>query len=532
MGFLQNLPTVRGPAIRGGGAWGEDPFHGMYSGYYPPAWGGQMSAAGVPVSPELAMCLTAMYCGTTMIAQDIATMPPHQYRRLDNGGKQRVNRLGLETKLRWQPNEWQTAVEFWSTVVGHMILRGWAPCEIISTPQEVIAQIIPRHPDRVQAKLLPSGRIQYTVSIIGQEPRKVPHDQMFVVRDFSSGAVVPVSRIAYGMNALGNALAAEKFAGAYFKKGITGSLLLSHKGGEMEPAEKTNLHASITQYIAGAENAGGVMLLEEDITVHELGVEPDKAQMMAVRDFGIRECARLLKMPAHKLEAAVLAQAYAAREAANLEYLISCLRPINIEQSIQRDLIFGADKDEYFVEFLMDALFRGDTKARTEYYKAAIQFGWMNRNEVRLRENLNPEPGLDRFLEPLNMTDADEDGRGRRRRREPESEARIDRTQLRLLTFANAAAQRTIRKEVAALAKLAERHSNDAAAWQEGVRAFYEDHAGFVAETMRLPLPVARDYAARHGVTVATQGVKVTEDWEWQEVPNLALLAMEVDQAA
>jgi len=530
MGFLSRLPTVRGPAIRAGVAFGGDPFANDYNGHYPISWGAQMSNAGIRVSPELAMCLTALYCGVTMIAQDIATMPPHQYRRLDNGGKERVDRYGLETKLRWQPNMWQTAVEFWSTVIGHMILRGWAPCEIISTPDDVIAQIIPRHPDRVQAKLLPSGRIQYLIEIAGQEPYKRSHDQMFVVRDFSSGAVVPVSRISYGMNALGNALAAEKFAGAFFRKGITGSLLLTHKDGPMEPTEKTNLQQSIQQFIAGADNAGGLMILEDDLAVTELGIEPDKAQMMAVRDFGIREVARLLKMPAHKLEAAVLAQAYAAREAANLEYLISCLRPIliNIEQAIQRDLIYGEDKSEYFVEFLMDALFRGDTKARTEYYKAAIQFGWMSRNEVRLRENLNPVDGLDRFLEPMNMTDADGEGRARRQDRE----ARMDRTQLRLLSFANAAAQRTIRKEVAHLNTLAKRHEHDAAAWQQAVRAFYEDHAGLVAETMRVPMPIAREYAAKHGVLVSTQGVGVTADWEWQEAPNLALMAMELDQAA
>lgn len=530
MGYLRRMSTFRAAALP---QEQGDPFEGMYNGYYPPQWFGQMSTAGVPVTPELALCLTALYAGVTMIAQDIATMPPHQYRRLDNGGKQRVNRYGLEYKLRWQPNAWQTAVEFWSTVVGHMILRGWSPCEILDSPEESIAQIVPRHPDRVTAKMLPSGRLQYAITQKpGQEPKKVMQDRMFVVRDFSSGAVTPISRISYGMNAIGNALAAEKFSGMYFKKGITGSLIVMHDG-EIPPDEVTNTHSSIMKYIGGAENAGGVLMLENDLTIKELGVEPEKAQMMLVRDFGIREIARLLKMPAHKLEAAVLAQAYAAREAANLEYLISCLRPIiiNIEQAIQRDLIFANDKEDYFVEFLMDALFRGDTKARTEYYKAAIQFGWMNRNEVRLRENLNPEPGLDRFLEPVNMQDAD--GEGRRGRRGDDREAgRVDRTQLRLLSFANAAAQRAIRKEVAHLNTLAKRHENDAAAWQESVRAFYEDHAGFIAETMRLPMPIAREYAARHGVLVSTRGLKVTADWEWQEVPNLALMAMELDQAA
>ena len=54
------------------------------------------------------------------------------------------------------------------------------------------------------------------------------------------------------------------------------------------------------------------------------------------------------------------------------------------------------------VEHLVEGLLRGDTATRYEAYGKAIRDGWMSRNEVRERENLNPMPGLDTFLEPLN----------------------------------------------------------------------------------------------------------------------------------
>ena len=53
-------------------------------------------------------------------------------------------------------------------------------------------------------------------------------------------------------------------------------------------------------------------------------------------------------------------------------------------------------------EHLVDGLLRGDTEARFNAYRSAILAGWMSRNEVREREYLNPKPGLDTFLEPLN----------------------------------------------------------------------------------------------------------------------------------
>jgi hypothetical protein len=40
---------------------------------------------------------------------------------------------------------------------------------------------------------------------------------------------------------------------------------------------------------------------------------------------------------------------------------------------------------------------------RFQAWNAAILSGWVNRNEVREREGFNPEPGLDTYLEPLNV---------------------------------------------------------------------------------------------------------------------------------
>ena len=133
------------------------------------------------------------------------------------------------------------------------------------------------------------------------------------------------------------------------------------------------------------------------MSIQHLGIEPDKAQLLATRQESVKEVARWFGYPGHKLETDGQTQAYAAREQANLEYVVGCIRPIliGLEQGIQKDLIL--DKDDYFAEFLMDALFRGDLKSQAEYYAKAIQFGWMNRNEVRLRSNLNPADGLERF---------------------------------------------------------------------------------------------------------------------------------------
>ena len=57
-----------------------------------------------------------------------------------------------------------------------------------------------------------------------------------------------------------------------------------------------------------------------------------------------------------------------------------------------------------FVEFNVDGLLRGDMKSRYEAYSRGINFGFINRNEVREKENMNYAEGLDDFLIPSNMT--------------------------------------------------------------------------------------------------------------------------------
>ena len=58
-------------------------------------------------------------------------------------------------------------------------------------------------------------------------------------------------------------------------------------------------------------------------------------------------------------------------------------------------------------EFAFDftSLMRGDADSRAKYYGSGITNGWMTRNEARISENLNPLPGLDEPLRPLNMVE-------------------------------------------------------------------------------------------------------------------------------
>jgi len=94
-------------------------------------------------------------------------------------------------------------------------------------------------------------------------------------------------------------------------------------------------------------------------------------------------------------------------------------------------------------------------------------------------------------------------------------------------------AVRCLRRERAAVEKLAKKHPSDVEAWQAGLRDFFSDHAGFVSQTMRISIETARGYAAQHGSELELKGIVVhTDDWERYEADELSALAMDTERAA
>lgn len=532
MGFLQR---VFAPSLMAG------PNESALSSFwYEPV--AMLSQAGVRVSPTIAMTLPAVWSAVNRISGDIGTLPCHIFRKLDNDGRERATAHALHQLLRWRPNPWQTAADYWPMMVGHVLLRGNAYSEIVPGRNGVVGALMPLHPDKMRVAVS-NGQLRYYYRETTGEERAIRTDWVFHIRGLSNDGVTGMSVVRYGLQSFGGGLALQSFAARFWKQGATAGLAAIHPG-RQTPEQRKTMRDSIAQYLSGLENAHGILPLEEGIKLEQLGIKPEDAQMLASRDHAVEDVARWFNLPLHKLGVNKQAQTYASREQANLEYVIDTLRPwsVRIEQSIQRDLVVKDDQATHYVEFLIDALMRGDAVARAAYYSSGIKDGWLTRNEARLKENLNPLPGLDMPLAPLNMAmtqpdgsmqpmngdrdDMDEQGRGdedemaRMRNRRAGARAQV----LGML-HAHETAQRALRREIAEVTAGARRHASDHAAWQAWLRTYYEDHAGFLAETLRINSEAAREYAARHGLALAVDGVAVMEQWEPEEAIELAALA-------
>lgn len=369
--------------------------------WYSPA--GSESSAGVAVTPETALRCSAVFACVKVLSETIAYLPPVVYRRLPGGGKERATDHPVQRTLA-RPNAYQTRFEFFEMLVGQLALRGNAYAEI-SIDARGIMELHPRHPDRVAVRRGPSGGMIYELRDATGGVRIVPGSMMLHVRMLSGDGLIGMSPIEYAAESIGKSLAADRFGSKFFGNAARPSGVLTHPGTLSEEAKK-HLRYS-WQSAHGGANVGGVAVLEEGLDFKPITLTAEEAQFIQTLQHGVEDIARFYRMPLHKI-GHLLRATFSNIEHQAIEFVTDTIAPncARIEQALTRALVPEEEQGTIFVEYLLDSLLRGDSQSRFTAYQSALTAGWMTRNEVRARENLNAIEGLDTPLAPLNMGEA------------------------------------------------------------------------------------------------------------------------------
>jgi HK97 family phage portal protein len=356
---------------------------------------GAPTAAGVTVGPATAIGLPTISACVRVLAETIASLPLNVYQRTRDG-KRRAPEHPLYRVLHDAPNRVHTSYTWREVSVGHILLWGNSYTLIGD------GELIPLKPwsMRVEVK---GGTVEYTYHLDNGGSRKIPAEDLIHVPGMSFDGLIGMSVISAHKQAISIGLAQESFNAAHLGNNLQPGGLLVHPG-KLDSKARSNLREAFEARHKGSSKAGSMMLLEEGIKWEQVGIPAKDAQFIEGRKFQAEEYCRLFRVaPSMVGIQSNMPRANAEQEA--LGFVVHTIRPwlVRFEQAINRRLFEGTD---YFAEFLVDGLLRGDTTTRYEAYASAITHGWMTRNEARALENLNPLPGLDEPLQPLNMTTA------------------------------------------------------------------------------------------------------------------------------
>jgi HK97 family phage portal protein len=495
--------------------------------YSRPGWD---SAAGMTVTPETAMRLAAVFSCIRVRSESLASCPLVLYKRLPNGGKIRATEHPLYPVLHNSPNQWQTSVEWIEMMQAHLDLRGNAFSRIVPGPRGAIDQLIPLHPDLVQVYRLPNGKLKYQVrSRFEGEVDWYMQEEIFHLRGLSSDGLVGLSPIAIQRETMGTGLGMQDYAGRFFLNDATSATWLEHPGKFKDGAARQEFLKNWQKANTG-ENRHKTKVLEEGLKLHQVGLSNKDSQFLEATQANAEQICGIYRTPPHKI--GILARATNNNiEHQGIEFVTDAIQPAATrwERRINVDLIDPIsaaidDGAEYFAEFIVGGLLRGDMKSRYDAYAIGRNWGWLCPDTICEFEGMNPLPdgkGGQEYLRPLNMVPAgtvflpamatdepdpsdapppknDEDQQPAPPET-PDDEGQDARQPSRKLlrAFATEAARRVVRKEVTALRKTLGRSAKqfDATTFATEAQSFYAAHVALVAQTMCISPAAAKRYA-------------------------------------
>lgn len=376
---------------------------------------GVKTNAGRRVSANTAMMHSTVYTCVRFLSFNVAQLPLILYRRLsDDPGepaRERATDHPLYEKLHSLANARTTAFNAMSLLIASLMLRGNGLAFVQREESGRVMGLFPLRWDQIEIRRRAStGEIVYEWKPQEGPVQVFDASEVWHIQGLGVDGVQGLSPIALMRESIGHGLALQEYGSRFFSNSATPSGALEFPGELSETAYK-RLKQGIEENRAGLENAHKVMLLEEGAKWNQIGISPEDAQFLETRKFNRAEVAGWYGIPPHligDLEKATFSNI----EQQSLEFVIYFLMPwlVNIEQTITRDLILERERGTLFAKFNVAGLLRGDSAARSAAQRTGVMAGWLSRNEVRVQEDLNPRPGLDDPLVPLNVTTVTPEG--------------------------------------------------------------------------------------------------------------------------
>jgi len=371
------------------------------------ALGGLPSSSGMYVSESSALKITAVSAAVRILAESVGFLPLIVFERLSGGGKRRATEHPLYRPLHDEPNPYMSSVTWRETGQGHLALWGNSYSEIEWGAHGQVKALWPLLPNRVWPEVKNNQFAYHVHSDKAGEVILMPGDVLHIP-GLGFDGIKGYSPVTLAREALGLALATEKFGATFFLNGSRASGVLEVPASLEGPAS-ANLRKSFADANSGLDNVGKTILLEDGVKWRQLSIPNNDAQFLETRKFQVTEIARMFRIPPHML-ADLDRATFSNIEHQSLEFVIFTLGPWlrRWEQELNRKLFSAQEKRRYFIEFNVDGLLRGDIASRYAAYNTGRNGGWLSADDIRELENMNPLPGGAGkiYWMPVNMVDA------------------------------------------------------------------------------------------------------------------------------
>ena len=371
---------------------------------------GTNSSAGPIVSETGAIgTMVAVYRAISLLSGLVAGLPFKSYRYAD--------KTEVLVRPLINPGYDRTPFELWETVMVHLL--GWGNAYVHKERNGfgAIENLVPINPARVKPKYFKPGELAdqavkvFEVKQADGSLVPMTNFELMHIPGMSYDGLIGLSPVGVARRAIGTQMAADDLAARMYANGnMIGGILTTDRALSQQQADA--IKARWRDKMQGSRHAHDVAVMDAGMSFTPTTLAPEEAQFLQTRRWQTIEIARVFGIPPHLLGDVERTTSWGTGiEQQNIAFVAYTLRPwlTRIEQRVSFQVVTPKTQ---FAEFEINGLLRGSAPERAQFYANGIQWGWLTRNEARIKENLVPITGLDEPLTPLNMVAGTNDAEG------------------------------------------------------------------------------------------------------------------------
>ena len=501
------------------------------------------SSSGIVINELTAMNLTAIWRGVNVLANDLSKLPLNVFRHLPNGKGKHPEYHHDVFKLLSYPNAFQTGRKLRQATMAHVVLYGNSYQEIIRDPetgQATALQLL--DPRYVFPFRQDNGDLVYRFR--GSKSPWTGKSQILAENclhfaNLTINGDTGLSGIHVCADSIGLSLGVQEYAGNLFTNLAVPQGYIECPPGWDELARQ-NFRTSWYQEHGGISGSNRVGILEEGAKFVATSFNPEQLQLLSIREFTVKEVARILGIPASKL-GDMSNEASRSLSESNRDYYETSVLPfaVNIEDEYALKLFTQEERSTLFVQHNMNSLMREPDSIRAATNEIRMRNGVLTINEWRAEDGRNPFETDGRVL-PLNMdimSDTSLDLEPSPEEGDPTSEEQPQDSDVVVAarSVARSALDKIVRREVKNLQKhivegkvdsqwAAKYYDKDAAIWRDALVPALTVYA--VAKGSRVDPSRVVNIAIERSRTAAIESKNITELLErWTATKGAEILA-------
>lgn len=268
-------------------------------------WMGYGPTAGMHVSAEKSLGLSAVFRSVSLISGTIATLPLKSYRDEPDGTRKRVpsflDNPGGPDGL--------TQFEWTELVLVHLLLWGNAYLAHQVGGAGQLLGLVPLHPSAVDVKQVqtPEEAARYfpytkyfTVTLVDGSQRDYTPLEITHITAITTDGLKGLSPISVNRQAIGTGMAGDRAAARMFQSGLMVSGLVTTDE-DVDEAEAKIIKEGLDKKVAGVDNAGQLAFVNRSLKFQQWTMPAVDAQFIESRIHQVEEVSRIFGIPPHLL---------------------------------------------------------------------------------------------------------------------------------------------------------------------------------------------------------------------------------------